>query len=94
VFPGCDVPVAWCDAHHVHWWSRNGLTDIDQLALLCHHHHHQVTHRPAWTMHTTPDQRFWWEPPTGQVLHSQRHGRQDRERGTGADPPGDPAAGA
>ncbi|MBA2694445.1 MAG: DUF222 domain-containing protein, partial [Actinobacteria bacterium] len=38
-FPGCSVPNTWCDAHHIIWWSRNGHTDILNLALLCGRHH-------------------------------------------------------
>lgn len=44
-YPGCSVPNTWCDAHHVDWWSRNGRTDIDNLALLCGRHHTIVHER-------------------------------------------------
>jgi len=44
-YPGCSVPNTWCDAHHVAWWSRNGRTDIDNLALLCGRHHTIVHER-------------------------------------------------
>lgn len=44
-YPGCSVPNTWCDAHHVRWWSRNGRTDIDNLALLCGRHHTIVHER-------------------------------------------------
>ena len=27
VFPGCDRPPAWCNAHHLVWWEHGGLTD-------------------------------------------------------------------
>ena len=32
VFPGCDLPTSWCDAHHVIPWDPDGPTDIDNLA--------------------------------------------------------------
>jgi hypothetical protein len=71
-FPGCDAPVAWCDAHHVVPWDDGGPTDLANLALLCRHHH-GVTHRRSWTMTATVDQHFTWTTPTGATLHSQRH---------------------
>ena len=88
IFPGCDRPASWCDAHHVDEWDDNGPTDINNLGLLCRHHH-RVTHRPGWTMTRTaqppttqpndpntadPDQvRFRWRTPTGRLIDSQRH---------------------
>jgi hypothetical protein len=75
VFPGCDRPPAWCDAHHVDERSRGGRTDLRRMALLCRHHH-TVTHRRDWTMGVTEDQWFWWDTPSGRRLWSQRHGRR------------------
>jgi hypothetical protein len=72
VFPGCDAPASWCDAHHVDHWDHGGNTDLDNLALLCRHHH-GVTHRTGWRMTARPDQRFAWITPGGHTLHSQRH---------------------
>jgi hypothetical protein len=72
VFPGCDAPVGWCDAHHVVPWDNGGHTDLDNLALLCRYHH-GVSHRAGWTMTALPDQTFQWHTPLGQTLHSQRH---------------------
>lgn len=40
VWPGCDVPPGWCEAHHVRERSRHGPTDIDNGTLLCAAHHH------------------------------------------------------
>jgi hypothetical protein len=34
-WPGCDRPLAWCDAHHLHHWVDGGPTDLANLALLC-----------------------------------------------------------
>ncbi|MGZ4693329.1 MAG: DUF222 domain-containing protein [Acidimicrobiales bacterium] len=77
VFPGCDAPASWCDAHHVIAWEDLGPTELWNLALLCRHHH-GVTHRNGWTMTATPDQRFIWTTPGGQTLHSQRHRGRSR----------------
>ncbi len=41
-FPGCDRPVAWCDAHHVVPWAHGGATDRSNLVLLCRRHHRAV----------------------------------------------------
>lgn len=73
VFPGCDAPATWTDAHHVIHWQHGGPTELSNLASLCRHHH-GVTHRSGWTMGTTDDEWFWWITPTGTFLWSQRHG--------------------
>ena len=39
---GCDIPAAWCESHHIKWWSRGGLTDASNGVNLCNYHHHQV----------------------------------------------------
>ena len=86
VFPGCDAPVGWCDAHHItEWDTDHGRTDLANLALLCRHHH-GITHRRGWTMTTTDDQWFHWTTPHGHHLSSQRWGR----RRTGPAPPTPP----
>lgn len=43
-FAGCDVPAAWCDAHHLVHWIDGGPTDISNGALLCGRHH-TIVHR-------------------------------------------------
>lgn len=72
VFPGCDLPVGWTDAHHVTTWDNGGTTELSNLASLCRHHH-GVTHRRGWTMTADNDQTFTWTTPTGSTLHSQRN---------------------
>lgn len=42
ITPGCGMPVAWTEAHHVVWWEQGGATDIDNGVLLCSHCHHEV----------------------------------------------------
>jgi hypothetical protein len=39
---GCDIPAAWCEAHHLTAWSRGGKTDLADGILLCPHHHHRA----------------------------------------------------
>ena len=79
VFPGCDAPIGWTQAHHVIHWSQGGRSDLGCMALLCTGHH-DVTHRRDWTMlpnlnpHNNPEGTFRWITPSGDVLWSQRHG--------------------
>lgn len=54
-FPGCDRPPGWCDAHHIHHWTRGGSTDLPNLVLLCSHHH-RLVHRPGWVLRLDADQ--------------------------------------
>jgi hypothetical protein len=53
-FPGCDRPVAWCDAHHVHHWEDGGSTDVANGVLLCRRHH-RLVHRAGFELVLLPD---------------------------------------
>jgi hypothetical protein len=45
---GCEMPAAWCEAHHHQQpWSHGGKTDLADGQLLCPFHHHRA-HDPAW----------------------------------------------
>ena len=46
-FPGCDRPVAWCDAHHVTHWLHDGESAYSNGVLLCRHHHTEI-HKEHW----------------------------------------------
>jgi hypothetical protein len=67
VFPGCDRPLAWCEAHHLWHWLDGGPTDLANLALLCRAHH-RVVHEGGWQLTRGPDGRFTAYPP-----HRRRH---------------------
>jgi hypothetical protein len=72
VFPGCDRPLSWCDAHHLWHWVDGGPTDLDNLALLCRAHHRTV-HEGGWQLTRGPDGRFTATPgPPGQHRHRRR----------------------
>ncbi len=58
VFPGCDRPDPWCDAHHLLHWTRGGPTDLDNLVLLCRRHHVAV-HEGGWTLTRDPPTGGW-----------------------------------
>jgi hypothetical protein len=50
VFPNCDRPPNWCDAHHIeHWLEHGGTTDLANLCLLCSKHHH-LLHEGGWAL--------------------------------------------
>jgi hypothetical protein len=61
-FPGCDRPVAWCDAHHLRHWLHGGPTDLQNLVLVCRAHHHAV-HDGGWRLHRHPNGEFTATPP-------------------------------
>jgi hypothetical protein len=54
IFPACDRPPSWCEAHHINYWSEEGPTDLDNAALLCHFHHFLV-HEGEWGAVMAPD---------------------------------------
>ncbi len=67
VWPGCDRPASWTEAHHrQEWLSDQGKTEPENLDLLCPHHHHKV-HEGGWdmTIGDDPDRTPWFWPPDG-----------------------------
>lgn len=54
IWPGCDRPPSWCEAHHITPWSEGGPTDLDNGCLLCSFHHHLV-HKGEWQIRMAPD---------------------------------------
>lgn len=83
VFPGCEAPAAWCDAHHVQHHEHDGTTETRNLALLCRRHH-GVVHRNGWSMTAAVDVApgeglYQITSPTGTVLttcHERGPGRR------------------
>ncbi len=53
-FPGCNRPVKWTDAHHIHYWRHGGKTAYHNLILLCSRHHHHV-HQQKITIDLMPN---------------------------------------
>lgn len=37
--PGCHWPAAWCELHHIAYWSQNGETSTENGLMICTHHH-------------------------------------------------------
>ncbi len=63
LWPGCDRPPSWCEAHHIDHWSRGGRTDLDRGVLLCRHHHLRL-HNEQWSIVARAG-KYWLEPPPG-----------------------------
>ena len=61
VFPDCDRPLAWCDAHHLWHWMDGGPTDLENLAMVCRAHHRTV-HEGGWQLTRDPGGRFTASP--------------------------------
>ena len=53
--PGCDVPPAGCDVHHVIHREDGGPTSLTNLVLLCRFHHLIAIHRWGWCIVLNPD---------------------------------------
>ena len=61
----CNRPPAWCDGHHVVWWTRGGKTALGNLALVCGRHH-RMLHEEGWTLERK-DGRWLARPPGGRI---------------------------
>jgi hypothetical protein len=57
-FPGCTMPAAWTDAHHVLPWYLGGPTSLLNTTLLCRRHHTHV-HRHHLTATITATTVTW-----------------------------------
>ncbi len=51
-FPGCDMPAAWTDGHHLRHWADGGPTALWNLLLICRRHH-GFFHEGGWTLERT-----------------------------------------
>jgi hypothetical protein len=61
-FPGCTHPPSYCDRHHIIDWINGGLTDLDNLTLLCRYHHTHFLQK-GWTCRINTDGLPEWIPP-------------------------------
>jgi hypothetical protein len=55
--PGCTRGPKWCHVHHVIAWIDFGLSDLDNMILVCAKHHREL-HHSGWTVrirHGTPE---------------------------------------
>ena len=82
-FPHCHRKVAWCDAHHIVWWRRDGETTLENLVLLCGYHH-RLIHREPWQIQLHANADVTVTGPGGQSMTSHPHPLAR----TGSGPPG------
>ncbi len=59
---GCGRSAAWCEVHHITEWFRGGLTDIDNLVLVCTGCHHSI-HDDGWVVHRNKNGTYELRPP-------------------------------
>ena len=59
---GCGRSAAWCEVHHIVEWFRGGLTDIDNLVLVCPGCHHSI-HDDGWVVHRNKNGAYELRPP-------------------------------
>ena len=61
---GCDIPAAWCEAHHAgRPWAAGGRTDLADGLLLCPFHHHRA-HDARYDTRRLPDGRVRFDRRT------------------------------
>jgi hypothetical protein len=63
MWPGCDRPPSWTEAHHTRRWADGGRTDLADGISLCRHHHLRL-HDEGWSI-TRKAGRYCLNPPPG-----------------------------
>ena len=61
-FPGCSIPPAWCQTHHITDYQFTRRTSVDDLTLLCGYHH-RTFEKLGWTCHMIKGFPHWTPPP-------------------------------
>jgi hypothetical protein len=64
LWPGCDRPASFTEAHHIDPWQDGGRTDIDRGASLCRYHHMNLHHH-GWRIRREGKGDFLLHPPDG-----------------------------
>jgi hypothetical protein len=77
--PGCDRPVAWCEAHHIVHWEHGGPTDVSNMVLFCARHHHLI-HTKGWKVTLLSDATVKLVTPDGRTLTSRPRARPSPRR--------------
>jgi hypothetical protein len=62
LFPECDRPPSWTEAHHINPWCEGGKTDVADGVLLCRHHH-LLVHNNGWRIARTGSHYDLYPPP-------------------------------
>ncbi|MGF0313543.1 DUF222 domain-containing protein [Rhodococcus sp. IEGM1428] len=58
----CGRPAQWCQAHHVKFWEDGGVTDLNNLALVCGECH-RLVHHGDWQLIMGEDGHPYAIPP-------------------------------
>jgi hypothetical protein len=70
-FPGCDMPAAGCEVHHITPRKARGRHALWNLTLQCRFHHLVAIHRWGWTFRLNADGTTTAVSPDGtKTLHS------------------------
>ncbi len=62
---GCGKQPEWCVSHHIEHWHKGGLTQANNLVLVCHDCHHNIHHQ-NWKVEKHPDTRHYYLRPPWQ----------------------------
>lgn len=65
MWPGCDRPPSYCEAHHIDHFAEGGRTDVDRGVLLCRFHHMKL-HNTGWRITRDGKGPFVLCPPAGE----------------------------
>jgi hypothetical protein len=91
VYPGCDAPLAWLEAHHLVHWAHDGPTSLDNMVLLCGEHHHAEHEGGCTLAHDIPTRRWVVHTPDGDRIVAGPTARDHIPRlagiSAGSDPP-------
>ena len=68
--PDCEIPIRWCEFHHVEWWGRDGgKSDLENFRPLCRRHH-SLVHEGGWKLVLDHRGKCVLISPTGRRLDS------------------------
>ncbi|WGH80760.1 HNH endonuclease signature motif containing protein [Auritidibacter ignavus] len=59
--PGCTMPAAYCQIHHITEWENGGDTNMGNAVLLCQGHHTDV-HLGKWRIQRIDAKGVWFVP--------------------------------
>ena len=71
-FPGCSIPPAWCQTHHITDYQFSRRTSVDDLTLLCGFHH-RTFEKLGWTCQMIKGYPHWTPPPWSNDQTPQRN---------------------
>lgn len=74
--PGCRHAADNCEVHHIKAWARGGLTNMDNLAILCRYHNRTNDDDPAHKHRGRIEIRDGmpiWISPRGRPAQNERH---------------------